>query len=110
MVAVLARQMIVNGITYPVGHRADTIGLREDRFQQLVSLSRIVDTDDPSAARRIPEEPLTQPLFIADKSGVITGAVPAVPVPTPVEQEPVPEVIPESERPPSEGADDMFAS
>jgi len=105
MVAVLARQMIVNGITYPVGHRADTIGLREDRYQQLLNLSRIIDTDDPEAARRIPEELPTQPLFIAGADGAITGAVPIVPVPTPVEQ------TPEANTPESpEGADDMFAS
>ena len=88
MVVVLARQMVVNGITYPVGHRADTIGLREDRFRQLVNLSRIVDTEDESAARRIPEVLPTEPLFIADATGAIVGAKPAVPVPEPVQPTP----------------------
>lgn len=94
MVAVLARQMVVNGTTYPVGHRADTIGLREDRYQQLLNLNRIVDTDDPNAARRIPTELPTEPLFIADAAGVITGAKPVVPVPQEV-VEPVAEPVSE---------------
>jgi hypothetical protein len=90
MVAVLARQMTVNGVTYPAGHRADTIGLTDTRFQQLVNLSRIVDTNDPNAARRVPEVLPTEPLFIASADGAIVGAKPIVPEPIQVEPEPTP--------------------
>jgi hypothetical protein len=85
MVAVFAREVTVNGTTYPAGHRADTVGLREDRFQQMVNLKRIVDSEDPGVALRFPGTHAGdvmdastggQVILTADAQGVITGAVP----------------------------------
>lgn len=87
MVAVFAREVLVNGKVYPPGHRADTVDLREDRYHQMVNLKRIVDSDDPENDNRWPtpsrqpgelviDNPGGQVLAIADAQGNITGGVP----------------------------------
>ncbi len=75
MVAVFARQMLVNGQTYPPGYPAGDVGLLETRFDQLVNLRRIVETDDPNIEHLVSTAPVG-PLIVADASGAITGAVP----------------------------------
>lgn len=85
MVAVFARAVMVNGRTYPAGHRADTVGLREDRYRQMVTLKRIVESENPETDIRFPgthagdlieQQPGGQVILTADAAGNITGGVP----------------------------------
>lgn len=75
MTAIFAREVTVNGEHYLPGHQADTVGLTDSRFRQMVNLRRIIDSEDPTASRLIPN-PQQEPLLVANAAGEIVGAVP----------------------------------